>query len=103
MIPPDPRNWWDLWWNHLIPQLSTISHQWQYIGGKLWNQRNSIEEHPTTACPALYLLIGAISCVVSTILKSLRVMPHVLILQDGCASLERLRRPISYQSTPFCS
>jgi hypothetical protein len=44
MIPPDPRNWWDLWWNHLIPQLSTISHQWQYIGGKLWNQRKCVEE-----------------------------------------------------------
>jgi hypothetical protein len=44
LIPPDPGNWWDLWWNHLIPRTSTISHQWQYIGGKLWNQRNSIEE-----------------------------------------------------------
>jgi hypothetical protein len=29
MMPPDPRNWWDLWWNHLIPQLSTISHHQQ--------------------------------------------------------------------------
>jgi hypothetical protein len=30
----------------LIPQLSAISHQWQSIGGKLWNQRKSAVEVP---------------------------------------------------------
>jgi hypothetical protein len=23
LIPPDPGNWWDLWWNHLIPPYPT--------------------------------------------------------------------------------
>jgi hypothetical protein len=45
LIPPDPRNWWDLWWNHLIPRTSPNFHVWQYIGGSLWNQRNSIVEY----------------------------------------------------------
>jgi hypothetical protein len=52
LIPPDPRNWWDLWWNHLIPRTSPNFHVWQYIGGSLWNHRNSIVEHTAKAISA---------------------------------------------------
>jgi hypothetical protein len=43
---------------------------------------------PTTACPALYLLFNSISCIVSTIFKSLCVVSHLLVLQDGYVSLD---------------
>jgi hypothetical protein len=45
LIPPDPGNWWGLWWNHLIPRASPNSHLRHSSGGSLWNQRKSAVEH----------------------------------------------------------
>ena len=65
-----------------------------------------IHASPTAAFPVLSLPISSLSRVVSTILRSLPVILHVLILQGGYASLvapARLIKVSPFIPSPFLS